>query len=89
MIINESKFDLKGQHTLAQGNALGLKKGEKIVRVMSFFKGHKLFRTKMENYNSLENNELHLRPKEAFCIDYLFSTDGFRFMFITQDVALG
>jgi len=37
---------LKGQHNLAQGNALGLRMGHKIVRATTFIKEKILFRTR-------------------------------------------
>jgi hypothetical protein len=46
MTNNENKNVLKGQHILAQGNALGLRTGEKIVREIALIKGQFLFRTK-------------------------------------------
>ena len=45
MMFNENKKVLKGQHILAQGKALGLEIGKKIVRAITFIKEKILFRT--------------------------------------------
>lgn len=45
MIFNQKIHVLKGQHNLAQGNALGLNAGEKIVRAITLIKEILLFRT--------------------------------------------
>jgi hypothetical protein len=71
---------LKGQLNLAQGNALGLKAGKKIVRTMAFFKEILLFRTKWHGFQ--------FRPKEVFRSDYCIPADGFRYTLFPQGVAL-
>ena len=48
MVINsENKNGLKGLHNLAQGNALGLIAGRRIVRAQAFIKEKFMLRTKM------------------------------------------
>jgi len=84
MTNNENKYVLKGQHNLAQGNALGLKADEKIVRAMTFLKGQLLLWTKRMDSCFPENNESQFRPKDVFCIDPLFPADGFRYAPFTQ-----
>jgi len=44
-MINRKIHVLKGQHNLAQGNALGLEIGEKIVREFTFIEEKFIFRT--------------------------------------------
>lgn len=45
MMFIECKKVLKGRHILAQGNALGLEIGKRIVRAITFVKEKTLFRT--------------------------------------------
>lgn len=89
MIIIENNNVLKGHYNLAQGNALGINATNKIVRVISFFEGQLLFRTKRIDTYLFENNVLQFRPKEILRIDNLFSADGFSCDSFTQGVALG
>ena len=81
---NENKNVLKGQYNPAQGNALGLKTSEENVRAMTFFTEKSLFRTKVMDSYSSENNESQFRPKEVFSTDYPFRADGFLCILITQ-----
>jgi hypothetical protein len=50
----EEEVVLKGQYILAQGNALGWRKGEQIVREIALIKERVIFRTKMMSFISGE-----------------------------------
>jgi len=77
MTNNTNKNVLKGQLNLAQGSALGLKTGKKIVRAILIFMGQSLFRTKRMNSYLPQNNEPQFRPKEIFYINYCSSRTVF------------
>ncbi len=90
MINQETKNILKGQHNSAQDIALGLKMGgENIVRAFRYFNEQLLFRTRMRNVCSNQNNEFQFRPREFFRSEYHFPSDGFCYTSFTQGVALG
>ena len=78
---------LKGQHNLAQGNALGLKEIERIVRAMAFFKEKSLFRT-ITTHSFKWSKILQFRPKMGFCLVFYDLSGGFRCVSFTQDVAV-
>jgi hypothetical protein len=58
---------LKGQHNLAQGNALRLKSGGKIVRPITFFKGFALFRTKRSSAGFTNQHEILNQAFNKYC----------------------
>jgi len=72
MTNNTNKNVLKGQLNLAQGSALGLKTGKKIVRAILIFMGQ----SRMNSYLP-QNNEPQFRPKEIFYINYCSSRTVF------------
>jgi hypothetical protein len=81
---------LKGQLILAQGNALGAKAGNRVVRVIKFFKGLSLFRTK--GHKSLflqENNVLQIRPKKVFYLELSSSCGRFSLDLLNPRRCLG
>ena len=84
MIINRKIHVLKGQHILAQGNALGLRADIRIVRAIMFIKEIFLFRTSMRTMYFPEMMSCDSlpaagrRPKEIICIVHRILTDGFR-----------
>jgi len=91
-MINNSEYKnaLKGQHNLAQGNALGLKTNTKIVRAIMSIKAKILFRTKQMTLcfpEMLYCNSLPAagrRPKQR-CRSYqYFFTNGFSPASLTQ-----
>jgi hypothetical protein len=72
MTNNENKNVLKGQQILAQGNALGLRTGEKIVREIALIKGQFLFRTKKMTSIFLEMIRHKSVRKEFFSLIIMF-----------------
>lgn len=73
MTANRQKNGLKGQYILAQGNALGLKSGGKIVRAIKFFKRTLLFRTKRDESQSvLERLDCYSVRKKFFALISMF-----------------
>ncbi len=64
---------LKGQHNLAQGIALGLKTGKRVVRYKIKTKEKFTFRMKEIIYISRQKNAVLFRPKEGFALKKMFS----------------
>jgi len=84
MMINRIIYVLKGQHILAQGNALGLRKDARIIREIKFIKEKFLFRTKEIAPYFIEKDVLQFRPKEIICIARRILADGFVVPLFTQ-----
>lgn len=67
---------LKGQHNIAQGNALGIKGVVRIVRAMTLFRAQSFFRTKKLAHCLLRKRKIKFRPKEFYHLDFLSVADG-------------
>jgi hypothetical protein len=84
MVNSENKNGLKGQHNLAQGNALGIGANKKIVRAITFIKEKSLFRTKGMIPIFRQIMPLQFRPKGIICFVHRILADGFSSASITQ-----
>ena len=82
----EYKSDLKGQHILAQGIALGKIEEKKTVRVGKMKIAENLFRTEL-HHRSLTYKPF--RPQMQFFFEKRHRADDFIRLYSTQGVALG
>lgn len=90
MKVDRQKYGLKGHDNLAQGNALGVKAGEKIVRATELFSVLSLFRTKMkESISQPENKVLQFRPKKVFRFELSYFLGRFSLGFLNPRRCLG
>lgn len=77
MKINTFKKVLKGQNNAAQGNALGLRMTEKIVREMTIFRNKAVLRTKKVVRCFFNFGREQFRPKGVKRFEYLDFSDDF------------
>jgi hypothetical protein len=76
-MFNENKKVLKGCLILAQGNAMGLEIGKRIVRALTFTKDKFIFRTKEMIAISQQMITFYSVRKKFFAINIMFSRTVF------------